>query len=150
MIICHFLKPVGVFWLLTAVRHRTYLTVLQHVTGAMCTSTRHSVRSTHSWCPCAGSYALAHHLGAQELVCQERPLRGHLRAPRVPEECPEAVRALIDACIEADAPAQRPSAYEIFVHLATRCAAQNVAHSLSITVHTQSRYMLSVAGNEAW
>ncbi|KAK9825358.1 hypothetical protein WJX81_003161 [Elliptochloris bilobata] len=53
-----------------------------------------------------------------ELVCQERPMRGHLRAPRVPEECPDSVRALVDACIEAEAPAQRPSAYEVFVCLA--------------------------------
>ena len=57
---------------------------------------------------------------AQELVCQERPLRGHLRAPRVPEECPEAVRALMEACIEAEAPALRPSAFEVFVRLANR------------------------------
>ncbi|KAK9834205.1 hypothetical protein WJX81_008121 [Elliptochloris bilobata] len=47
-----------------------------------------------------------------ELVCRERPLRGHLRAPRVPEECPAAVCELIDSCIEAELPAQRPSAFE--------------------------------------
>ena len=57
---------------------------------------------------------------AQELVCQERPLRGHLRAPRVPDECSEAVRALMEACIEAEAPALRPSAFEVFVRLANR------------------------------
>ena len=57
---------------------------------------------------------------AQELVCQERPLRGHLRAPRVPEECPEAVRVLMEACIEAEAPRLRPSAFEVFVRLANR------------------------------
>ncbi len=87
---------------------------------------------------------LAHHLGAQELVCQERPLRGHLRPPRVPEECPDAVRALIDACIEADAPAQRPSAYEIFLHLATRCSQRATRHN----VHT-CRFGRSIASKEA-
>ena len=57
---------------------------------------------------------------AQELVCQERPLRGRLRARRVPEECPAVVDALIDACIESEAPVARPSAYEAFVCLACR------------------------------
>ena len=87
--------------------------------------------------------------GVQELVCQERPLRGHLRSPRVPEECPEAVRALIDACIEADAPAERPSAYEIFVHLATRCAAQSTAHFFVLHCPHTGRYVHSIAGEEA-
>ena len=59
----------------------------------------------------------------QELLCRERPLRGHLRAPRVPEECPLSVKALVDDCIEAASPAQRPSAYEVFVRLAARRAA---------------------------
>ena len=59
----------------------------------------------------------------QELLCRERPLRGHLRAPRVPEECPPSVKALVDDCIEAKSPALRPSAYEVFVRLATRRAA---------------------------
>ena len=68
----------------------------------------------------AGACLPLTHLLAQELVCQERPLRGHLRAPRVPEECPEAVRALMEACIEAEAPALRPSAFEVFVRLANR------------------------------
>ena len=54
-------------------------------------------------------------------MCQERPLRGHLRPPRVPEECPESVRALIEACIEVESPALRPSAFELFVRLANRC-----------------------------
>ncbi|KAK9834170.1 hypothetical protein WJX81_004930 [Elliptochloris bilobata] len=57
-----------------------------------------------------------------EMVCRERPLRGHLRARRVPEECPAAVNALIDACIEAETPALRPSAHEIFVRLANSSA----------------------------
>ena len=57
----------------------------------------------------------------QELVCRERPLRGHLRAPRVPDECPASVSALVDACIEAEAPALRPSAYEVFQRLKARC-----------------------------
>ena len=54
-------------------------------------------------------------------MCQERPLRGHLRAPRVPDECPASVSTLIDACIEAEAPALRPSAYEVFQRLKARC-----------------------------
>ncbi|KAK9818906.1 hypothetical protein WJX81_000729, partial [Elliptochloris bilobata] len=54
-----------------------------------------------------------------ELLCRERPLRGHLRAPRVSEECPASVKALVDDCIEAKLPSQRPSAYEVFVRLAT-------------------------------
>ena len=53
-------------------------------------------------------------------MCQDRPLRGHLRARRVPEECPAVIDALIDACIEAEAPAARPSAYEAFLCLACR------------------------------
>ncbi|KAK9825364.1 hypothetical protein WJX81_004084 [Elliptochloris bilobata] len=64
-----------------------------------------------------------------ELVCRERPLRGHLRAPHVPGECPASVRALVDACIEADAPAQRPSAYEVFVRLAASPATLEAAAS---------------------
>ena len=54
-------------------------------------------------------------------MCQERPLRGHLRAPRVPDECPASVSALIDACIEAESAALRPSAYEAFQRLKARC-----------------------------
>ena len=53
-------------------------------------------------------------------MCQEQPLRGHLRLRRVPAECPAVVDALIDACIESEAPAARPSAYEAFVCLARR------------------------------
>lgn len=56
----------------------------------------------------------------QELVCREKPLRGHLRPPRVPEECPASVKALVDDCTEAKTPALRPSAYDIFVRLANR------------------------------
>ena len=55
-------------------------------------------------------------------MCQERPLRGRLRARRVPAECSAVVDALIDACIESEAPAARPSAYEAFVCLACRWA----------------------------
>ncbi len=58
---------------------------------------------------------------AQELLTRERPVRGHLRAPRVPEECPASVKALVDDCIEAKTPALRPSTYEVFVRLARRC-----------------------------
>ena len=53
-------------------------------------------------------------------MCQEQPLRGRLRVRRVPEECPAVVDALIDACIESEASAARPSAYEAFVCLACR------------------------------
>ena len=112
---------------------------MQHVVGAGASASG-AVCEPHTLLHTCrqASETFTHHLAAQELVCQERPLRGHLRSPRVPEECPEAVRALIDACIEADAPAQRPSAYEIFVHLATRYAVQNIAQPLSFIDNTQA------------
>lgn len=47
-----------------------------------------------------------------EIVTGERPNRGKMRLPLVPDECPEEVAALILECL-SEAPAERPSAAEI-------------------------------------
>ena len=47
-----------------------------------------------------------------ELVTGETPVRGSMRAVRVPEECPAAVATLIQRCM-AEAPADRPDADDI-------------------------------------
>ena len=47
-----------------------------------------------------------------ELVTGETPVRGSMRAVRVPEDCPAAVAALIQRCMAA-APADRPNAHGI-------------------------------------
>eukprot|EP00208_Stichococcus_sp_RCC1054_P006737 CAMPEP_0206141092 /NCGR_PEP_ID=MMETSP1473-20131121/11769_1 /ASSEMBLY_ACC=CAM_ASM_001109 /TAXON_ID=1461547 /ORGANISM="Stichococcus sp, Strain RCC1054" /LENGTH=771 /DNA_ID=CAMNT_0053535505 /DNA_START=465 /DNA_END=2780 /DNA_ORIENTATION=- len=47
-----------------------------------------------------------------ELSTQEMPIRGQLRDVQVPEECPQAVADLIDACLQAN-PLHRPSAADL-------------------------------------
>lgn len=47
-----------------------------------------------------------------ELVTGETPVRGSMRAVRVPEECLAAAAALIEQCMAA-APAERPDANQI-------------------------------------
>ena len=47
-----------------------------------------------------------------ELVTQELPIRGALREAKVPEECPEAIRTLMDQCMAKD-PAGRPTAKQV-------------------------------------
>ena len=83
---------------------------------SVCSASKHPV----CWCLPPTRCSLTRGVAAQELVCQERPLRGQLRRPRVPAECPEAVRTLVEACIEAESPALRPSAFDVFVRLANR------------------------------
>lgn len=47
-----------------------------------------------------------------ELVTQEMPIRGALRDVRAPEECPAAVKSLINKCM-ARKPEMRPTAEEV-------------------------------------
>ncbi|KAK9794318.1 hypothetical protein WJX73_006706 [Symbiochloris irregularis] len=47
-----------------------------------------------------------------ELVTGEVPLRGKLRPPVIPQECPQMVADLIEACMQHD-PAARPTAQQI-------------------------------------
>lgn len=47
-----------------------------------------------------------------ELATNERPERGMLRPPRIPQECPEEVGKLIDACLSEE-PRARPSMLEV-------------------------------------
>jgi serine/threonine protein kinase len=51
-----------------------------------------------------------------ELATQEVPLRGCLRPPIVPEECPAELVRIIDACMAAD-PKDRPSAKNLYAML---------------------------------
>ncbi|KAL4428401.1 hypothetical protein ABPG75_002490 [Micractinium tetrahymenae] len=51
-----------------------------------------------------------------ELLTGERPLRGHLRLPRVPEECPQEVRDLMLRCLSTD-PQARPTASQLVLQL---------------------------------
>ncbi|PSC73546.1 Serine threonine-kinase CTR1 [Micractinium conductrix] len=46
-----------------------------------------------------------------EIVTGLRPQRGCIRSPLVPEECPQEVADLVDACLSQD-PAERPTATE--------------------------------------
>ena len=61
-----------------------------------------------------------------EIVTQEVPSRGQLRDFKVPEECPQAVADLHDACLQQD-PSLRPSVSEAIVQLQQ---ASNSAKSL--------------------
>lgn len=47
-----------------------------------------------------------------ELATNERPERGMLRPPRIPQECPEEVGRLIDACLSEE-PRSRPTMVEV-------------------------------------
>lgn len=51
-----------------------------------------------------------------QVITGERPLRGHLRLPRVPEECSQAACNLMMACLSLD-PATRPTAGQLLQHL---------------------------------
>ncbi|KAK9816754.1 hypothetical protein WJX72_004692 [[Myrmecia] bisecta] len=51
-----------------------------------------------------------------EVVTHEAPLRGEMRAPKVPEECPQELADLISVCMSQD-PAARPSAKEVYARL---------------------------------
>ncbi|PRW33664.1 serine threonine- kinase receptor R831 [Chlorella sorokiniana] len=52
-----------------------------------------------------------------EIITGEPPVRGRLRIPSVPEECPEAARDLMLQCLSVS-PAARPSAQEAMQRLA--------------------------------
>lgn len=47
-----------------------------------------------------------------EIITGLRPARGQLREVVAPEECPQAVKELLDSCLSSD-PAQRPTAAQI-------------------------------------
>ncbi|KAL4439258.1 hypothetical protein ABPG77_004160 [Micractinium sp. CCAP 211/92] len=51
-----------------------------------------------------------------ELLTGERPVRGHLRLARVPEECPQEVLDLMLRCLSTD-PGARPTADQLVVQL---------------------------------
>ena len=53
-----------------------------------------------------------------EIVTGERPQRGHMRLPVVPQECPAQVAELIQRCTALD-PTQRPTAQQLIRELAT-------------------------------
>ncbi|KAK9808198.1 hypothetical protein WJX73_008032 [Symbiochloris irregularis] len=47
-----------------------------------------------------------------EIICGTRPVRGQYPEPRVPEQCPEEIRALAAQCMQPE-PRDRPTAREI-------------------------------------
>lgn len=65
-----------------------------------------------------------------ELVTLLTPARGNLRSVRVPEECPVDVAHLIEDCLEANNPDQRPTASTIYDRLMARCS-----HCLIAALH---------------
>ncbi|KAL4421641.1 hypothetical protein ABPG75_010932 [Micractinium tetrahymenae] len=54
-----------------------------------------------------------------EIVTGERPMRGQLRIPQVPEECPQDICNLILQCLSLD-PSQRPTAQQAMRQLTPR------------------------------
>lgn len=58
-----------------------------------------------------------------ELITGERPVRGHLRAPLVPDECPQEAADLMAEC-GAINPAERPTAQQCLRRLQAMLAAQ--------------------------
>ncbi len=52
----------------------------------------------------------------QEIITGEKPTRGRLRAPRVPEECPQDVADLMMECMRLD-PSERPTAQQVMHRL---------------------------------
>ena len=48
-----------------------------------------------------------------EVVSHEQPARGRMRELKVPQECPQEIDDLINACLSED-PASRPSAREAY------------------------------------
>ena len=63
------------------------------------------------------------------IVTGERPQRGNLRAPRVPEDCPQEVAGLIQQCTAFD-PTKRPTALALMQELGV--LSRSVRNSLSI------------------
>ena len=70
-----------------------------------------------------------------EIVIGEHPQRGNLRAPRVPEECPQEVADLIQHCTAFD-PTQRPTALVVMQELGV--LSRSVRNSLSGTDRSSS------------
>ena len=56
-----------------------------------------------------------------ELVTLMTPARGNLRSVKVPEECPADVAHLIEDCLNANNPDERPTASQIYDRLISRC-----------------------------
>lgn len=52
----------------------------------------------------------------QEIITGEKPTRGRLRAPRVPQECPQEVADLMMECMRLE-PGQRPTAQQVMQRL---------------------------------
>jgi RecB family endonuclease NucS len=52
------------------------------------------------------------------LCAGERPVRGQLRMPAVPDECPQAVADLLMECLSLE-PTARPSAQQLLRRLET-------------------------------
>ena len=65
-----------------------------------------------------------------EIVTQEVPSRGQLRDFRVPEECPQTVADLHDACLQQD-PSLRPSVSEAIVQLQLASDSDKALHTKS-------------------
>lgn len=59
-----------------------------------------------------------------ELVTLMTPARGNLRSVKVPEECPADVAHLIEDCLNANNPDERPTASQIYDRLISRCLPQ--------------------------
>ena len=57
-----------------------------------------------------------------ELVTLMTPARGNLRSVRVPGECPANVAHLIEDCLNANNPDDRPTASQIYDRLVSRYA----------------------------
>lgn len=67
-----------------------------------------------------------------EIITGERPVRGHLRMPHVPEECLQEVAALFMECVQTE-PAARPTAASLVQRLealARSCACAPAVQAL--------------------
>lgn len=69
------------------------------------------------------------------------PARGNLRSVKVPEECPADVAHLIEDCLNANNPDDRPTASQIYDRLISRCLPAALLPYLSApsSLHEDSR-----------
>jgi len=61
-----------------------------------------------------------------EIITHEMPMRGAIRMPRVPEECPQGVVDAVEACMQVD-PEKRPTARQVH-DILLACPPSNWAH----------------------